>query len=101
MIFHRSCSLKPLTTLLYTTTSRCTYTTTTTTTTQTANKVNKSALTELRQKTGFSFFQCNQALKSNDNDVRMAEDWLNKQAEVEGWTKAAKLQKRATKQGLV
>lgn len=36
-----------------------------------------------------------------DNDLQKAEEWLYKQAEKEGWTKAQKLKGRSTSQGLV
>jgi len=66
-----------------------------------AVKVNRSLLTELRKKTGFSFFKCNNALKLSNNDIQTAEEWLYEQAENEGWAKATKLQGRSTSQGLV
>jgi len=96
MIFPRSsCCVRSFTSLLVQITSRNTYAS------QTASKVNKSALTELRQKTGFSFVQCNNALKACDNNMQEAEAWLREQAEKEGWKKAAKLQTRSTSQGLI
>ena len=95
MIFQRStCCLRPIAKVWVGSTCS-TYTS------QAASKVNKSVLTELRQKTGFSFFQCNNALKACNNDVVKAEQWLHEQAEKEGWKKAAKLQTRSTGQGLV
>jgi len=96
MIFPRSsCCVRSLTNVLVQVTTRSTYAT------QTATKVNKSVLTELRQKTGFSFFQCNNALKACDNNSQLAEVWLREQAEKEGWKKAVKLQTRSTSQGLI
>ena len=96
MIFPRTfCCARTLSNILLQNTTRSTYAT------QAATKVNKGVLTELRQKTGFSFFQCNNALKACDNDPSLAEQWLREQAEKEGWKKAAKLQTRSTSQGLV
>jgi len=69
--------------------------------TQQATKIDKTILSQLRANTGFSFYQCNQALKAVNNDVQAAEVWLKEQAEKEGWKKAAKLQTRSTNQGLV
>lgn len=69
--------------------------------TQAVIKADKKLLTELRKKTGFSFFKCNEALKLTVNDPLKAEVWLKEQAEKEGWTKAAKLQGRSTNQGLI
>jgi len=69
--------------------------------TQTVTKVDKSLLTKLKKQTGFSFFKCSNALKLANNNFVEAEEWLNKQAEAEGWSKAQKLQTRTTGQGLV
>jgi len=68
---------------------------------QTSVKVDRSLLTKLRKKTGFSFFKCNNALKLSNNNIETAEEWLLEQAEKEGWAKATKLQGRSTSQGLV
>jgi len=92
MTFHRLCCLRKVTSTLFWTSRYST---------QAAAKVNKGLLTELRKTTGFSYVQCNKALKASDNDVQQAIDWLNLQAEKEGWVKAGKLESRVTNQGLV
>ncbi|XP_071942617.1 elongation factor Ts, mitochondrial-like [Antedon mediterranea] len=61
----------------------------------------KSNLAKLRKKTGFTFVNCKNALKQFNNDLAKAEEWLYKQAEKEGWSKATRLQGRETAQGLV
>lgn len=61
----------------------------------------KSALAALRKKTGYTFSNCKKALEMHNNDVVKAEEWLNKQAQSMGWSKATKLEGRATAQGLV
>lgn len=61
----------------------------------------KSNLAKLRKKTGYTFANCKKALDLNDNDLVKAEKWLADQAQALGWSKAAKLEGRATVQGLV
>ncbi|XP_033104794.1 elongation factor Ts, mitochondrial-like isoform X2 [Anneissia japonica] len=61
----------------------------------------KTDLAKLRKKTGFTFLNCKKALKEFNNDIVKAEEWLHKQAEKEGWSKATSLQGRETAQGLV
>ena len=45
--------------------------------------------------------KCKEALTRHNDDLEAAEKWLNEQALSEGWTKAAKVQSREAKQGLV
>ncbi|XP_012661070.1 elongation factor Ts, mitochondrial isoform X2 [Otolemur garnettii] len=61
----------------------------------------KELLTKLRRKTGYSFLNCKKALETCGEDLKQAEIWLHKQAQKEGWSKAAKLQGRKTKEGLI
>ncbi|TMW49881.1 hypothetical protein DOY81_005062 [Sarcophaga bullata] len=61
----------------------------------------KSALAALRKKTGYTFANCKKALEMHNNDINLAEKWLNEQAQSLGWSKATKLAERATAQGLV
>ncbi|KAF5288624.1 hypothetical protein FQR65_LT11995 [Abscondita terminalis] len=61
----------------------------------------KSLLASLRKKTGYTFTNCKKALELHNNDLAKAEDWLHKQAQTLGWTKATKLEGRQTSQGLV
>lgn len=61
----------------------------------------KSNLAKLRKKTGYTFANCKKALELNDNDLAKAEKWLADQAQTLGWSKAVKLEGRATAQGLV
>ncbi|XP_076776512.1 elongation factor Ts, mitochondrial [Arvicanthis niloticus] len=61
----------------------------------------KELLMKLRRKTGYSFVNCKKALETCDGDLRQAEAWLHKQAQKEGWSKAAKLHGRKTKEGLI
>lgn len=56
---------------------------------------------KLRRKTGYSFVNCKKALEACDGDLQQAEAWLHKQAQKEGWSKAAKLHGRRTKEGLI
>lgn len=63
--------------------------------------VEKSALSALRKKTGYTFANCKKALEKHNNDINLAEKWLNEQAQSLGWSKATKLAERATAQGLV
>ncbi|XP_055917467.1 elongation factor Ts, mitochondrial [Eupeodes corollae] len=61
----------------------------------------KSSLATLRKKTGYTFANCKKALEMHNNDLSMAEKWLHEQAQSMGWSKATKLEGRATAQGLV
>ncbi|KAM4881286.1 elongation factor Ts, mitochondrial isoform 1-T1 [Thomomys bottae] len=61
----------------------------------------KDLLMKLRRRTGYSFVNCKKALEICDGDLKQAEIWLHKQAQKEGWSKAAKLQGRKTKEGLI
>lgn len=61
----------------------------------------KSALAALRKKTGYTFANCKKALELHNNDINLAEKWLNEQAQSLGWSKATKLADRTTAQGLV
>nr|CAG4642078.1 EOG090X0EI4 [Eurycercus lamellatus] len=61
----------------------------------------QSPLATLRKNTGYSISNCKKALEANGNNLEQAEAWLNSQAQAQGWDKAAKLQNRATKNGLV
>lgn len=81
---------------------------------------NQSLLSSLRKKTGYAITNCKKALEINDNDIEKvfdqkfslikniikyyhikAENWLNSQAQAQGWAKAAKLNSRSTPNGLV
>ncbi|KAL7739754.1 hypothetical protein ACLKA6_014994 [Drosophila palustris] len=61
----------------------------------------KSALSALRKKTGYTFANCKKALELHNNDVSLAEKWLHQQAQSLGWSKATKVADRVTQQGLV
>uniref|UniRef100_A0A2K6FZA1 Elongation factor Ts, mitochondrial n=1 Tax=Propithecus coquereli TaxID=379532 RepID=A0A2K6FZA1_PROCO len=61
----------------------------------------KELLMKLRRKTGYSFVNCKKALETCGGDLKQAEVWLHKQAQKEGWSKAAKLRGRKTKEGLI
>ncbi|CRK89896.1 CLUMA_CG003628, isoform A [Clunio marinus] len=61
----------------------------------------KSALSALRKKTGYTFANCKKALELHENDLTKAEQWLKEQAQALGWSKATKLEGRATTQGLI
>ncbi|XP_069843753.1 elongation factor Ts, mitochondrial isoform X4 [Dipodomys merriami] len=61
----------------------------------------KELLMKLRRRTGYSFVNCKKALETCDGDLKQAEMWLHKQAQKEGWSKAAKLHGRKTKEGLI
>ncbi|KAF6122351.1 Ts translation elongation factor, mitochondrial [Phyllostomus discolor] len=56
---------------------------------------------KLRRKTGYSFVNCKKALDTCGGDLKQAESWLHEQAQKEGWSKAAKLHGRKTKEGLI
>nr|XP_035112131.2 elongation factor Ts, mitochondrial isoform X6 [Callithrix jacchus] len=66
-----------------------------------ASASSKELLMKLRRKTGYSFVNCKKALETCGEDLKQAEIWLHKQAQKEGWSKAAKLQGRKTKEGLI
>ncbi|XP_042638139.1 elongation factor Ts, mitochondrial [Orycteropus afer afer] len=72
-----------------------------------ASSSSKELLMKLRRKTGYSFVNCKKALETCGGDlkevcvVEEAEIWLHKQAQKEGWSKAAKLRGRKTKEGLI
>lgn len=61
----------------------------------------KSLLATLRKKTGYTFTNCKKALEMHNNDLKLAETWLNQQAQSLGWSKATKLEGRQTTQGLI
>ncbi|XP_053518021.1 elongation factor Ts, mitochondrial isoform X5 [Artibeus jamaicensis] len=61
----------------------------------------KELLMKLRRKTGYSFVNCKKALETCGGDLKQAEHWLHEQAQKEGWSKAAKLHGRKTKEGLI
>uniref|UniRef100_A0A8C0SXX0 Elongation factor Ts, mitochondrial n=2 Tax=Canis lupus familiaris TaxID=9615 RepID=A0A8C0SXX0_CANLF len=61
----------------------------------------KDALVKLRRRTGYSFVNCKKALEACGGDLKQAESWLHKQAQKEGWSRAAKLHGRKTKEGLI
>ncbi|GAB1295637.1 Elongation factor Ts, mitochondrial [Apodemus speciosus] len=61
----------------------------------------KELLMQLRRKTGYSFVNCKKALETCGGDLKQAEAWLHEQARKEGWSKAAKLHGRKTKEGLI
>ncbi|KAL9923841.1 elongation factor Ts, mitochondrial [Glossina fuscipes fuscipes] len=63
--------------------------------------VEKNSLATLRKKTGYTFANCKKALELHNNDIKLAEKWLNEQAQSMGWSKATKLAQRVTSQGLV
>uniref|UniRef100_A0A8C9LU47 Elongation factor Ts, mitochondrial n=3 Tax=Colobinae TaxID=9569 RepID=A0A8C9LU47_9PRIM len=66
-----------------------------------ASASSKELLMKLRRNTGYSFVNCKKALETCGGDLKQAEIWLYKQAQREGWSKAAKLQGRKTKEGLI
>lgn len=55
----------------------------------------------MRKKTGYALNLCKQALDKHNNDATAAERWLKEQAAIHGWAKAAKLQGRASAEGLI
>ncbi|XP_026962629.1 elongation factor Ts, mitochondrial isoform X2 [Sagmatias obliquidens] len=61
----------------------------------------KELLMKLRRRTGYSFVNCKKALETCGGDLKQAESWLHKQAQKEGWSKAARLHGRKTKEGLI
>lgn len=64
-------------------------------------QVEKSQLAKLRKKTGYTISNCKKALEIHQNNFQKALEWLNDQAQKEGWTKAEQLHGRNTVQGLV
>ncbi|KAK3082699.1 hypothetical protein FSP39_003002 [Pinctada imbricata] len=68
---------------------------------QYASSVNKEALKELRNRTGVAFVNCKKALEKFDNNIDEATQWLEEQAQKEGWAKVAKVKDRPMSQGLV
>ncbi|GMT10389.1 hypothetical protein PFISCL1PPCAC_1686, partial [Pristionchus fissidentatus] len=65
-------------------------------------KVDKEALKELRQRTGYSFVNCKKLSNQFDrSQLDEAVTWLHELARKEGWKKAEKLSSRQTSQGLV
>lgn len=66
-----------------------------------AAPLNKSSLSTLRKRTGYTFANCKRALEQFGDDLQKAEAWLRDQAQKEGWAKATKLQDRVAVQGLV
>ncbi|XP_037280929.2 elongation factor Ts, mitochondrial [Rhipicephalus microplus] len=63
--------------------------------------VEKTALMELRKKTGYTFSNCKKALEATENDIKKAEKWLTDEAKKHGWAKSEQMQGRQTKQGLI
>lgn len=61
----------------------------------------KHQLAALRKKTGFPLGKCKEALTANNNDLEIAEKWLDSQAQAEGWAKVEKLRDRTANQGLI
>uniref|UniRef100_UPI00358F7D4B elongation factor Ts, mitochondrial n=1 Tax=Myxine glutinosa TaxID=7769 RepID=UPI00358F7D4B len=66
-----------------------------------ASHVKKESLRELRQRTGYSFSSCKEALIKFNDDLQQAEVWLEEQAKERGWNKTTQLQTRVASQGLV
>ncbi|XP_012237568.1 elongation factor Ts, mitochondrial isoform X2 [Bombus impatiens] len=62
---------------------------------------NKTLLSKLRKKTGYTFINCKKALELSNNDIVKAEQWLREQAQAQGWSEAIKLKSRKTSQGLI
>ena len=60
-----------------------------------------SVLGKLRKQTGYSLSLCKKALVNCNQDVEEAKKWLDEQAQVQGWSKANKLEGRNTTQGLI
>lgn len=61
----------------------------------------QSLLGTLRRRSGFPIIKCKEALTKHDNDLDAAEEWLQKEAQKEGWARVAKLEERQAKQGLI
>nr|AZA04903.1 mitochondrial elongation factor Ts [Anisakis simplex] len=65
-------------------------------------KIDKEALKKLRKRTGYSYVNCRKALLHFGTEhLDDAEKWLKELAVKEGWSRAAKLTHRQTKNGLV
>ena len=64
-------------------------------------KVDAKQLAELRKQTGYSLSLCRDALLENNNDIKVAQAWLDEEAIKKGWQKAEKLQGRKTSEGLI
>lgn len=64
-------------------------------------KVDAKQLAELRKQTGYSLSLCRDALLENNNDIKVAQEWLDEEAIKKGWQKAEKLQGRKTSEGLI
>lgn len=60
-----------------------------------------SPISILRKKTSMSYSLCREALNKNDNDITSAESWLQAYSLTHGQQKAAKLQTRTAKEGLI
>lgn len=58
-----------------------------------------SNLFKLRKSTGYALSKCKEALEKHSNNLEEATNWLNEQAQKEGWSKADKVKNRATQQG--
>ncbi|XP_026863646.2 elongation factor Ts, mitochondrial [Electrophorus electricus] len=61
----------------------------------------KALVVKLRKATGYTFINCKKALEKFNNDIEQAESWLHEQAQMEGWSKAHKLEGRRAKEGLI
>lgn len=64
-------------------------------------KVDSKQLAKLRKNTGYGLLVCKEALLENDNDVGLAQTWLDEQAIKKGWQKAEKLVGRKIGEGLI
>ncbi len=64
-------------------------------------KVDAKLLGNLRKQTGYGLSLCREALIENNNDIKVAQTWLDEQAIKKGWQKAEKLQGRKTSEGLI
>jgi len=64
-------------------------------------KAGISVLGKLRKQTGYSLSLCKKALNNCDQDLEKAKQWLEEQAQAQGWNKANKLEGRNTSQGLI
>lgn len=62
-------------------------------------KGSSSNLFKLRKSTGYALNKCKEALEKHEGNIEAAKEWLDQQAQKEGWTKAEKLKNRQTKQG--
>ena len=66
-----------------------------------SKKVDAMSLANLRKQTGYGLSLCREALLENNNDIKIAQAWLDEQAIKKGWQKAEKLQGRKTSEGLI